>query len=128
MKWSIGRWWRMSKKVPATNVISIELKTLQEYWDQEKGVMNKGFEERIAKIKADYEKQISYITEEKVRHPENGEDLDLWKRREEIIYYDSLVREEYFRTMTIRLNQDNIDLREEIIFLKYELKKYIKDE
>lgn len=57
------------------------------------------------KAKADYDKQIAFIEEEKIKHPENGVDLDKWSEREKFFY-----------EKTIELNQKVIDLTEMGIF------------
>lgn len=58
-------------------------------------------------ITSDYEERIKYIQEEKIKHPENG--FELLKHLETL---------EFYYHLTIKLNQENIDLREELLFIK----------
>lgn len=57
------------------------------------------------RAKTDYDTQIAFIEEEKIKHPENGVDLDRWSEREKFFY-----------EKTIELNQKVIDLTEMSIF------------
>jgi hypothetical protein len=66
-------------------------------------------------IKSDYEERIKYIQEEKKKHPENG--VELLRHRETLDFYYN---------MTIKLNDENRDLKEELIFLKKEFELYKK--
>lgn len=89
--------WLWKKVVASRN--PVDYKEMQEYYIT-----------RISFMKSDYERQIAEIKEEKKKHPENGKDLDKWQERE-VINYRKL----------IDLNQDNRNLKEEIIFLKGEI-------
>lgn len=67
-------------------------------------------------MKEDYEEQIKRIKEEKLRHPENGKELDEWLNREEKLHNE-----------IIKLIHEKRDIEEKAIFLQGELNRMKKD-
>jgi hypothetical protein len=73
--------------------------------------INDVYIKHIEYLKAELEEQRRIIAGHKSKHPENGEELDQWRAREEKMHKD-----------LIRVIQENRDLKEQIIFLEAELK------
>lgn len=73
--------------------------------------LKKSYEERISLLEATYKERMLNIEVHRVKHPENGKELDEWVESEDTHYSER-----------VKLTLENKDLREEIIFLKIQLK------
>lgn len=69
----------------------------------------------ISYLKEELGAQKRIIDEHKLKHPENGKELDEWRAREEKLHKD-----------LVEQIQANRDLKEQIIFLEAELKSLKK--
>lgn len=66
-------------------------------------------------MKEDYEEQIKRIKQEKLKHPENGKELDEW-----------MARERKLHLQIVKLIREKRDVEEKAIFLQGEVDRLKK--
>lgn len=102
----IGEWLIKQASTKRGKVIS-EIKEWQDVYLKHINFLNDTNEKKLVEQREHYEKILAYIESEKKKHPENGFELDYHK--------ETL---EYYYRLSIKINEENRDLREEIIFFK----------